>query len=177
MERSTKFVTDQKFTSWHRTSFPDFPIAVMEKFISLFNYVIEPSWRSLKSPDLGVPSKSSFHCFKSFSGLMKSGEVTSYRTWLCIQRETCFSIKHPVSTGAPDVVQPEAEENSFQSGKTGKCSTRCFVINGFVALSQRPREWVIAATASPYYKSHCTPSHIVIAHHVGVCFCITKLTH
>lgn len=170
-ERS--FVTGQKFTSWHCTSFPDFPIAVMEKFISSFNYVIEPIWRSLKSPDLSVPSKSSFHCFKSFSRLMKSGEVTSNRTWLCIRWEPCFSIIHPVSTAAPHVVQPAATENSFCSGKTRKCSTLCFMINGFVALSQRPSEWVIAATASPYYKSHCTPSHIVIAHHVGVCFCIT----
>lgn len=137
----------------------------MEKFISSFNYVIEPSWRSLKSPDLSVPSKSSFHRFKSFSGLMKSEEVTSCCTRLYIQRNS-------VSTAGPDV-QPQAPENSFCSDKTGKCSTPGFMINGFVALSQRPSEWVIAATASPYYKSHCTPSHIVKAHHVGVCFCIT----
>lgn len=92
LEKSTKFVTGQKFTSWQHTSFRDFPIAVMEKFISSFNYVIEPSWRSLKSPDLSVPSKSSFHCFKSFSGLMKSKEVTSCCTRLYIQRDMllCF---------------------------------------------------------------------------------------
>lgn len=106
---------------------------------------------------------------------MKSKEVTSYCTRLgYTYRETCFSVIQPLSTAGPDVdAQPEAPENSFCCGKTGKCSARCcFMINGIVALSQRPREWVIAATASPYYKSQCTPSHIVEAHHVGVCFYI-----